>query len=164
MNSLEYYRSILRKNLKNIIPLIFFESLSLLGIVSGILGFLSKGYLIASIVICAVSYFCLVYILISALREFHSFKRLNPPEDNQRFSIRKGRYAIKRRPLFLWNIFTLQGALFYISYLHCGRWQRDKFYADKRTQLRIILFMKNLFKKVKKRSKFATIKRNCEKG
>lgn len=82
MNSLEYYRSILRKNLKIIIPLIFFESLSLLGIVSGILGFLSKGYLIASIVICAVSYFCLVYILISALREFHSFKRLNPPEDN----------------------------------------------------------------------------------
>lgn len=81
MEAREYYQKLFRKKLKIIIPLIFFESVSLLGIVFSILGVLPRGYLISSIAVCAVSFLCLVYILILALKEFYSFIRLNPPEN-----------------------------------------------------------------------------------
>ena len=81
MEPREYYQKLFRKKLKIIIPLIFFESLSLLGIVFSILGVLPRGYLISSIAVCGVSFLCLVYILISALKEFYLFIRLNPPEN-----------------------------------------------------------------------------------
>lgn len=81
MEAREYYQKLFRKKLKIIIPLIFFESLSLLGIVFSILGVLPRGYLISSIAVCGVSFLCLVYILISALKEFYLFIRLNPPEN-----------------------------------------------------------------------------------
>lgn len=81
MEAREYYQKLFRKKLKIIIPLIFFESVSLLGIVFSILGILPRGYLISSIAVCAVSFLCLVYILISVLKEFYLFIRLNPPEN-----------------------------------------------------------------------------------